>query len=405
MTHTLVTLLGRVAKEEGGAYRTATYRFPDGSREETSFFGLALANHLRPDRLVVLGTHSSMWGTLVEHAAAQGEEEDARLELFAAEDASGVGQALLDRLSGVLRRGAGREVVPKLIPFGRTDAEQRGILETIGAAVPSGAVSFDLTHAFRHLAMVGMLSAFMLERIGRLAVRSLWYGAFDMTEQGVTPVLQLDGLNAIERWIAALDRFDATGDYGVFAPLLEADGVPADKVRCLEEAAFYERVFNLSDAAPKLQTFRAALQAPLPGASGLFQNRLAERLKWIERQDLAARQRELAEQYMARADFVRASVFAWEALVSRECKGYDLHRRATREAAEKSLDERFKSEHDSRGADAYRTIRYLRNALAHGTPPENESVRALLRSPERLRDALQEAIRCLFDEPQACRAR
>jgi CRISPR-associated Csx2 family protein len=279
MTHTLVTFLGRVAKDQGGAYRTATYRFPDGSREKTSFFGPALANYLDPDRLVVLGTRGSMWGTLVEHAAAQGEEEDARLELFAAEDAGSVSEALLDRLSGILRRAAGRDVVPKLIPFGRTDAEQRGILETIGAAVPSGAVSFDLTHGFRHLGMVGLLSAFMLERIGRLSVRSLWYGALDMTDrEGVTPVLRLDGLGAIERWVAALDRFDATGDYGVFAPLLKADGVPADKARCLEEAAFYERVFNLPDAARKLQTFLTALQAPLPGASGLFQDRLAERL-------------------------------------------------------------------------------------------------------------------------------
>jgi CRISPR-associated Csx2 family protein len=397
MTHTLVTLLGRVAKDRGGAYRTATYRFPDGSREETSFFGLALANHLRPDRLVVLGTHSSMWGTLVEHAAAEGEEEDARLELFTAEDAGSVGQALLDRLSGVLRRGAGREVVPKLIPFGRTDGEQRTILETIGAVVASGAVSFDLTHAFRHLAMVGMLSAFMLERIGRLAVRSLWYGAFDMTEQGITPVLRLDGLAAIERWVGALDRFDATGDYGVFAPLLKADGVAADKARCLEEAAFYERTFNLADAARRLRTFRMAMRSRLPGASGLFQDRLAQRLKWIDEKDLAAQQRTLAQQYLERADFVRASVFVWEALVSRDCRGYDLDRRGTREATERALDERFRSDRDDRGAEAYRTIRYVRNALAHGTLPENERVRALLKSPQRLRDALEEAMRCLFD--------
>jgi hypothetical protein len=74
-----------------------------------------------------------------------------------------------------------------------------------------------------------------------------------------------------------------------------------------------------------------------------------------------------------------------------------LDRRETRAAAEKALDERFKSEHDSPGPQAHRTVRYLRNALAHGTPPENESVRTLLRSPERLREALQEAIRCLFD--------
>src|SRR6202035_5992569 len=67
-----------------------------------------------------------------------------------------------------------------------------------------GEVSFDLTHGFRHLGMVGMLSAVMLERIGRLTTRSLWYGALDMTDcaTGITPVLPLDALNAIQRWIA-----------------------------------------------------------------------------------------------------------------------------------------------------------------------------------------------------------
>jgi CRISPR-associated DxTHG motif protein len=65
-----------------------------------------------------------------------------------------------------LRRATGREVTPRLIPFGRTDGEQRQILETIAAVAETGEVSFDLTHGFRHLGIVGMLSAFMLERFG-----------------------------------------------------------------------------------------------------------------------------------------------------------------------------------------------------------------------------------------------
>ena len=48
----------------------------------------------------------------------------------------------------------------------------------------------------------------------------------------------------MRRWLEALDRFDATGDYGVFAPLLIEDGVPEAKVECLEDAAFYERTLN-----------------------------------------------------------------------------------------------------------------------------------------------------------------
>ena len=407
MTHTLVTFLGRGQRDPQAGYRETIYRFADGTEHRTSFFGLALAQYLKPDRIVVLGTSGSMWGALVEHGAAAGEEEDDRIRLLEAEQRGSVEQALLDRLSGVLRRAAGCEVAPRLIPFGRSAGEQREILQAIAAIVGQAEVSFDLTHGFRHLGIIGMLSAFMLERIGKLAVRSLWYGALDMGEGGVTPVLRLDGLGAIQRWVDALDRFDAGGDYGVFAPLLEADGVPVDKARCLEEAAFYESTFNLSDAARRLHTFRTVLKNPLPGASGLFQDRLAARLQWIKEKDLAARQRALAEQYLARADFVRAAQFAWEAVVSRACKGHDPLVRAVREAAEQDLDEKFKAKDcEAAQADAFYTLKYLRNALAHGTPPQEERHCRLLRSPQRLHAALRGAIdRLLAPPPQACRGR
>ena len=39
---TLVTFLGKGKLQDGG-YRKANYRFPDGTHQETSYFGLALA--------------------------------------------------------------------------------------------------------------------------------------------------------------------------------------------------------------------------------------------------------------------------------------------------------------------------------------------------------------------------
>jgi CRISPR-associated Csx2 family protein len=403
MTHALVTFLGKGRDDPRAGYRETTYCFPDGTRCATCFFGLALARHLAVDRAVILGTPSSMWGVLVEHVAAEGEEEDARLALMEAEAAGCVEQRLLDQLSNVLRRAVGREVAQRVIPFGRTDSEQRDILKTISTMVGPGEVSFDLTHGFRHLGMVGMLSAFMLERIGRLGVHSLWYGALDMTKQGVAPVLRLDGLNAIQRWVDALDRFDASGDYGVFAPLLEADGVPADKARCLREAAFFERTFNLSDAARKLQTFRIAMRSPLNGTSRLFQEQLEQRLKWIDERDPSAQQRKLFEQYLGRNDFVRAAMFAWEALISRYCAGYDWYKWKERKAAADALKNKVgAADCETEWGDAYRTINSLRNALAHGTPPEDPCLRDLLASPEKLRAALQGAVDRLLAPSQAC---
>lgn len=387
--HTLVTFLGKGRDDPRTGYRKARYRFPDGAVRETAFFGWALAEHLVPDRIVVLGTSGSMWGVFVENFAAEGEAEEARLRLLEAESRASVDQSLLERVAHLLEHAIGRTVLPRLIPYGKDEAEQRAILEAIAETVPKGEVSFDLTHAFRHLGMLGFISAFMLERIGRLRVKGLWYGALDMTEEGVTPVLRLDGLMAIQRWVDALDRYDATGDYGVFAPLLEADGVPADKARCLQEAAFHERTFNIADARRKLLTFLPLLDSPLPGASGLFQRKLNERLRWGREEELHEHQRKLAYVYLNRRDYVRAAVLAWEAILTRECVvgGLDPHdygENGDRAQAEANLRVSLQREGIRWAESAHRRLKDLRNALAHGSPPWSEELRKVLSNPDQL---------------------
>lgn len=384
---TLVTFLGKGSHGSKQGYRRTRYEFPDHHvTAPTPYFGLALTLHLKPDVLVVLGTSGSMWGALVEDLATQGEDEDLRLRLLEAEEAGTVNQDLLDAAAPLLRRTLGLEVRARLIPFGRNDAEQGRILGAVAQAVPVGQVEFDLTHGFRHLGMVGLLSAFMLERIGKLDVRGLWYGALDMsTDDGRTPVLKLDGLNAIQRWIAALDRFDASGDYGVFAPLLLADGVPADKARSLEEAAFHERTHNVAGAHGKLSRFLPVLDAPLGGASALFRERLRERLAWVKTKGLAEHQRLLACEYLKRKDFLRAATFAYEAAISKKCREDrldPLNYFEGREPAKTALDGDPRS-------DDYRTLKNLRNALAHGTPSSDPRVPPLLESSQRLHDWLK----------------
>jgi hypothetical protein len=83
MTHTLVTFLDKGRDDPRTGYHKASYRFPGGALSTTSLFGLALARHVAADRLVILGTPSSMWAVLVERAAPVGEEKDARIALIA----------------------------------------------------------------------------------------------------------------------------------------------------------------------------------------------------------------------------------------------------------------------------------------------------------------------------------
>lgn len=403
MPKTLVTFLGKGRDNRETGYRKAKYRFPDKIRE-TSYFGLALADYVQPDTLVILGTSGSQWDLLVDNLAAGDENQQERLELIDAVVSNHVGQELLDRVVPLLEKCLGRRVLPLLIPFGKDEQEQAQILERVAESVPKGDVIFDLTHGFRHLGMVGFLSAFMPERIGQFKVEGLWYGALDMTQEGETPVIRLDGLMKIRRWIDALDRFAANGDYAVFAPLLEEDGVPQDRVNDLRMAAYFESIHRVPDALRHLKSFLPVLNEPLRGASGLFQNKLRERLRWIQGTSLGEHQRRLAFLHLNRGDFVRAAIFGWEAVVTRECARRGLNPekyRNGREEAETLLEQEIqKRQPRDSERRAYWTLKNLRNALAHGVAPQDKHMGERLRQPDNLRQELQACLQRLLP-PQA----
>ena len=399
---TFVTFLGRGRENKTTGYRETTYEFPDKSTKTTAFFGLALAEYINPDRTVILGTNSSQWGVLVENLAAEGEEEEARLKLIDVETEGEIEQEHLDNVTRLMCRAVGCEVVPRLIPFGEDESEQYKILDVVAKNVPEGTVNFDLTHGFRHFGMIGFLSAFMLSHVRGLEVKNLWYGALEMTQEGITPVLKLDGLDRVRQWLDALNRFDATGDYRVFGSLLTKDGVEADKARHLENAAFHERTLNLSAAADEIRKFRPVLASKLAGASGLFQLRLADRLAWVDLGDLSKQQAELARQYLRRRDYVRAALFGWEAIVTVVCKKKGLDSKAPYIRREQDIQSEVQQwslrngQKQGDNREACENLNQIRNALAHGNPPNSKRVQGILMNEQQLRVALQGAFDCLL---------
>ena len=399
---TLVTFLGRGRESRQTGYRETTYEFPDRSQTTTAFFGPALAEHVQADRIIILGTNSSQWGVLVENFVAEGEEEEARIELMDAEPEGRITKEHLQKIAPLIKNTVGRPVVPCLIPFGKNESQQYKILSVIADNVPEGTVDFDLTHGFRHFGMIGFLSTFMLARIRELNVNNLWYGALDMTQDGITPVLKLDGLDRVRQWVDALNRFDATGNYRVFGSLLTKDGVDANMARHLENAAFYERNLNLTDAVEEICKFRHGLESKFPGASGLFQQRLSERLTWVDLDKLSSQQAELARRYLERRDYVRAALFGWESLVTQECEKKGLNPNVHK--CRKDQDVRIavqtwplrdgQQAGDNRKACEY--LNEIRNALAHGTPPTLKGVKKMLKDEVTLNQELKNIFNCLL---------
>lgn len=394
MTHTLISFLGKARQDPATGYRTADYRFDDGTVCKTPFFGLALTRHLQPGRLVILGTAGSMWDVLVEHLSSDAGEEELRLRLIEASTAGAVDAPLLEAARPLIERALGRPCAPRLIPYGRDAAEQTAILETMADAVPEGRVSLDLTHGFRHLAALGFVSALFLERVRGLEIAGMYYGALEMTERDVmtecdiTPVLRLDGLTSLYRWVSALDRFDHSGDYGVFAPLLGAEGFADDQTNALRAAAFFERTGNPIQAREKLSGLHAHIDGITGPIARLFKDQLARRIAWFRGQSRDQWELALADAYRDRADYLRTALYLQEAWISRQVRNDkgDINDYDQREAARKK----------ARNNGLFDQLTKLRNAMAHGLNSRDQQTLGALRDENSLRATLGSIRKGLF---------
>jgi len=402
VNHTLITFLGRA-----GNYQSTTYRFPDGDTATTRYFSLALRRKLRADRLVMFGTSGSAWDVIClddQGAALTGEALDAVEQVESAVRENRVTQELLTPLAEPISRSLGFDVQFRVIGYAQNLQEQLALLQAMADEVNTGdPVSLDITHSFRHLPMLALLSALHLCAARQVTVDGLYYGAFEMKQDGITPVMNLAGLLRIADWVGALNTFDKDGDYSAFAHLMEQDGLPTHQANYLRRAAFRERTSNAWKAREDLRNLDVVLESGLPGVSSLFSDQLKERIHWYKGADLLAWQRELAIEYLERGDYIRSAIFALEGF---ETSLVDLERHeqlSNFTHREQAVEEYW---HGLRGPqklkDDYVFLNGLRNALAHGTRPKDSKLGRKIERTLSNSKLLQEELRRLIKKLLPC---
>lgn len=393
---TLVSFLGKSQLDSRQGYRTARYRFADGSERETAYFGLALAEHLRADRLVLVGTPSSMWDLLVENVVGDAAQEEMRIELIDAVREQAVGESLLERLMPSLEARVARTVRPIVIPPAIRFGEQQVLLQRLADELARGErVALDVTHGFRHLAMLALTAARYLAHERGVAIQGIYYGALDMTEQGITPVIELSGLAHVQEWAEALAAYEASGDFSRFARLLARDGLPSNLVAAIERGWQLLCVSHVSGASQALRPVCQALAEPLRGASELFRGRLRRALRWVGAETLSERQRILALQALNRGDLLRAALFGLESFLSAEVEkegGDPLDHHAKEQVEARYRLELEEGEHADWKRIAFWLLKNVRNALAHGTRPTYPPHAQVLQNPQRLREKLEQTL-------------
>lgn len=307
---TLISFLGKGRTDPKTGYRPATYRFDEGFSRNVPYFGLALTEYVQPDRLVLVGTASSMWDVFFE---SNSNDADI-LALMEAVENNNVDDAMLFYHSSRLEQKLGVPVKCVLIPYARNTTEQIEVLTLLATQVREGEnLCLDVTHGFRHLPMLALVAARYLSHVSKVTVSELYYGAVEMTPPGgETPVLRLSGLLKMLDWVEALATYEKDGDYGVFAPLLKADGMEQNRTSLLEKAAFYERTSNPVKAREALSSVFPSIEKHAGGLSDLFKPELIKRVNWFRDPERHQWEASLAMANLSRNDYLRAATFIFE---------------------------------------------------------------------------------------------
>lgn len=385
---TLISFLGKSRADTQTGYRTARYRFDSGFVRDVSFFGMALVEYLKPERLVLVGTTGSMWDVFFEQ---QSSPDDDVLPLIDAVTTESVTAELLAVNESHLSSRLGIPVTCLLIPYARDTAEQSAVLGSIAKAVrPGEEVVIDVTHGFRHLPMLALVAARYLTHVRQVKVDELYYGALEMTPPGgETPVLRLGGMLQMLDWVEALSTYEKDGDYGVFSTLLADDGMDPKRAQLLSKAAFYERSSNPVKARETLTSVFESVNAHEGALGGLFRDELSQRISWFKTGNRADWELALSDAYLKRQDYFRSTTYLYEAFVSRATFSLKLdtndfdNREEGFSQAQKRLPEA-------------RQLKNLRNAIAHGLRRKDDKDADSLSDQSLLSEKLRSLRRKLF---------
>lgn len=144
--------------------------------------------------------------------------------IFATEEARQTHEApLREALQKVMPENSSANFVP--VKRGETETELWSIFAQVAQAVQKNEeITFDVTHGLRSFPLIGLLAAAFLRAAFSIQLRHVFYGAFDVRDQSVTPhrtpMFDLTPLLTLLEWAVAADRFNRTGDARYFASLL-----------------------------------------------------------------------------------------------------------------------------------------------------------------------------------------
>ncbi|MBW7877066.1 MAG: TIGR02221 family CRISPR-associated protein [Candidatus Cloacimonetes bacterium] len=238
------------------------------------------------------------------------------------------------------------------------------ILQTVISEHDGYDIYLDITHSFRHLPMLSLMAAILAKSLKKVQIGGIYYGAMEMIENSVTPVLYLQGLLDIHDWIVGLKLLEETGSIKhLESPL--SNYLSKSNQNELIEGDYFERIMQLGWASQGLQNVYKELkkEADPDSVFSLVQDDLLSQIQWHSYGTLQKRQTARAWHYLSHRDYVRSVLFTVEAVITGSLP----------ENQQKNFDKRETNRKDlCKRTQEFKTLCHLRNTLAHAANPEGQ---------------------------------
>jgi CRISPR-associated DxTHG motif protein len=277
------------------------------------------------------------------------------------------------------------QIVEVDIPDGKSEEELWEIFAAISKDVQEGdEIVFDITHGFRSLPMIALLTIAYLKQVKGVKVQYVLYGAYEARndKDQVAPVFDLTPFANLLDWLAAAKMFTATGDSSELGRLIQEVQNDAYRNRGAYGENLPRALKNFGIALEEVSNDLLLARVPnLPkSVSNLIEKQKrasAEVSQWVPplrllldkiaatyapfQDDSLPNQAKLIRWYLNHNHIVQAMTLAREWVVSYHLhkEGKDWRDAAARKQMENQLNESLKQE------ALWSDIITIRNDLAH----------------------------------------
>lgn len=349
MAKILISSLGTGQKRED-EYQKATYQI-DKMTYTTSFIADALSQHLKIDKLFLVGTNKSIWDEA--YKAFGGDDDGYHMDLYEKKDRGLITQEDLlvfnETVSKKLRADGSKASV---IKFGINDDELWEIFERyleIADSIEDGdELYLDITHSFRSLSMMSLVMSQFSASISdkQFQLKGVYYGMLEYqgeTEDKIAPIVNLNILFELQEWIKAIDAIKKYSDFDPLVEILNKEDIEVKVDNVFTELNNAIDIANMAAIQKFVQNASKKIRAIASSENRIIKLLSAEVIKLVDELNhdrMSDFQYALAKWFYKNKNYALSYMALAEAIVTKTCeyKGYHETSEEGRKEAKSHID-------------------------------------------------------------------